>query len=45
MALFKVQEIRTYKITAEDEDEAILAISDDNADDYLLDVDITVNAY
>lgn len=49
MPVYRVQEIKTYKITADDEDDAIFALSDDDLDydveDYLLDVDITVSAY
>ena len=42
MTTYRVKETRTYEIEADGKDEAIFKASDDDADEFLLDVDVTV---
>lgn len=44
MPTYIVQETKTYEIKAESRDEAMLAISDEDSNNYIVDEEITVDA-
>ena len=44
MTTYRVQEIKTYKIVAEGKDEAIFKMQDDEDDNHVVDIEITVDA-